>query len=252
MTRATRRAGGVAPGARPCPSPGSPWTSRSPTSTGRSTTGCPRTSTRRRRPACGCGSGSPGRLVDGFLLERVAESDHVGRLAWVDKVVSPEPVLTAEVAALCRAVADRYAGVLGGRPAPGGAAAARAGGGRGRAGPRPTPGVGGRPARRARGDRAGAGRSGPGGRSPARTGRRPGPAIPAGPALLDALAGGRAAHAVWQALPGESWADRLAEAAPRPPAAGRGALLVVPDQRDVAALHAACTARLGAAATSSR
>ena len=53
-----------------------------------------------------------GRLVDGFLLERVADTDHAGRLAWVDKVVSPEPVLTAEVAALCRAVADRYAGVL--------------------------------------------------------------------------------------------------------------------------------------------
>ena len=34
---------------------------------------------------------------------------------------------------------------------------------------------------------------------------------------------------------------------PRPPlAAGRGALLVVPDQRDVDALHAACAARLGA------
>src|SRR6185295_13387693 len=53
-----------------------------------------------------------GRLVDGFLLERVADSAHGGRLAWVDKVVSPEPVLTAEVAALCRTVADRYAGVL--------------------------------------------------------------------------------------------------------------------------------------------
>ena len=53
-----------------------------------------------------------GRLVDGFLLERVGDSDHVGQLAWVDKVVSPEPVLTAEVAALCRAVADRCAGVM--------------------------------------------------------------------------------------------------------------------------------------------
>ena len=53
-----------------------------------------------------------GRLVDGFLLERVGDSDHVGQLAWVDKVVSPEPVLTGEVAALCRAVADRCAGVM--------------------------------------------------------------------------------------------------------------------------------------------
>ena len=53
-----------------------------------------------------------GRLVDGFLLDRVGDSDHVGQLAWVDKVVSPEPVLTGEVAALCRAVADRCAGVM--------------------------------------------------------------------------------------------------------------------------------------------
>ena len=49
---------------------------------------------------------------------------------------------------------------------------------------------------------------------------------PRGPALLDALAGGRAAHAVWQALPGEAWAQRLAEAAAAAVAAGRGALLV--------------------------
>jgi phosphoglycerate dehydrogenase-like enzyme len=48
-----------------------------------------------------------GRQVDGYLLERVAESGHDGRLAWVDKVVSGEPVLTAEVAALCRAVGMR-------------------------------------------------------------------------------------------------------------------------------------------------
>jgi primosomal protein N' (replication factor Y) len=50
---------------------------------------------------------------------------------------------------------------------------------------------------------------------------------------------------VWQALPGESWADRLADAAAATYGSGRGALLVVPDQRDVVALHAACAARLG-------
>src|SRR5690348_3974134 len=49
-----------------------------------------------------------GRLVDGFVLERVAESDHAGRLAWVERVVSPEPALTPEIATLCRSVADRY------------------------------------------------------------------------------------------------------------------------------------------------
>ena len=35
-----------------------------------------------------------GRLVDGYVVERVAEaSEHAGRLAFLDKVVSPEPVL---------------------------------------------------------------------------------------------------------------------------------------------------------------
>ena len=169
-----------------------------------------------------------GRLVDGFLLERVADTDHAGRLAWVDKVVSPEPVLTAEVAALCRAVADRYAGVLADvlrLAVPPRHARVEA---EVPVGPPATP--------RTADDR----------RAPGAQDGAPGWArYPRGPALLDALAGGRAAHAVWQALPGESWADRLAEAAAATVRAGRGALLVVPDQRDVAALHAACTARLG-------
>jgi primosomal protein N' (replication factor Y) (superfamily II helicase) len=164
-----------------------------------------------------------GRLVDGFLLERVEESEHTGRLAWVEKVVSPEPVLSAEVATLCRAVADRYAGVL--------ADVLRLA----------------VPPRHARVE---AEASVPASAAP--------PAVapdaagwaryPRGPALLEALADGRAAHAVWQALPGEAWAERLAEAAATTAAAGRGALLVAPDQRDVAALHAACAARLGEAA----
>ena len=53
-----------------------------------------------------------GRLVDGFVLERAAGSEHAGRLAFLEKVVSPEPVLAPEVLALARAVADRYAGTL--------------------------------------------------------------------------------------------------------------------------------------------
>ncbi len=53
-----------------------------------------------------------GKLVDGFLLERVEESEHAGRLAALERVVSPERVLTPEIAALVRAVADRYAGTF--------------------------------------------------------------------------------------------------------------------------------------------
>jgi primosomal protein N' (replication factor Y) (superfamily II helicase) len=161
-----------------------------------------------------------GRLVDGFLLERVAESTHGGALAWVEKVVSAEPVLTGEVARLCRAVADRYAGVLADvlrLAVPPRHARVEA---------EPVP----EPAAEAPADR------------PEPTGWA---RYPHGPTLLDTLAAGRAAHAVWQALPGESWTARLAEAAAATLAAGRGALLVVPDQRDVDALHAACVARAG-------
>nr|BFE69673.1 hypothetical protein GCM10020092_029740 [Actinoplanes digitatis] len=53
-----------------------------------------------------------GQLVNGFLLERAESSPHGGRLAYLDKVVSPERVLDPEVARLARAVADRYAGNL--------------------------------------------------------------------------------------------------------------------------------------------
>src|SRR5271154_4377922 len=51
-----------------------------------------------------------GRLVDGFVLERRTETDHVGKLAWLDRVVSAEPVLTPEIRRLVDAVAARYAG----------------------------------------------------------------------------------------------------------------------------------------------
>ena len=53
-----------------------------------------------------------GQLVNGFLLERAESSQHGGKLAYLDKVVSPERILDPEVARLARAVADRYAGNL--------------------------------------------------------------------------------------------------------------------------------------------
>jgi primosomal protein N' (replication factor Y) len=53
-----------------------------------------------------------GQQVGGFLLARVESSDHAGKLAYLEKVVSPERVLDPEIARLARAVADRYAGNL--------------------------------------------------------------------------------------------------------------------------------------------
>ncbi|MEJ3654889.1 primosomal protein N' [Actinomycetes bacterium KLBMP 9759] len=161
-----------------------------------------------------------GRLVDGFLLARVEGSEHGGKLAWVEKVVSPEPALTVDVAAVCRAVADRYAGVMADvlrLAVPPRHAKVEA---------EPQAETVAQPAA-VEVRRDGWGR------------------YPRGSALLDALAGGRAAHAVWQALPGETWQERLAEAAAATVSAGRGALLVVPDHRDVDALHAACAELLG-------
>ncbi|HEX5741383.1 MAG TPA: primosomal protein N' [Pilimelia sp.] len=165
-----------------------------------------------------------GQLVDGWLLERAAESAHPGRLAYLERVVSPEPVLDPHVAQLARAVADRYAGTL--------ADVLRLA----------------VPPRHARVEKE----SPPGGDAAA----PPAPAgplvadggwaaYPHGPAYLRALAEGRAPRAVWSALPGEAWPDRIAEAVAHAAAGGRGALAVVPDARDLDRLDAACTRALG-------
>ncbi len=159
-----------------------------------------------------------GRLVDGFVLERRHDTDHPGKLGWLDRVVSAEPVLTPEIRRLVEAVAARYAGT---RPDVLRLAV---------------------PARHARVEKEL-------------------PAIPALPVVqpvdaaawqgygrggqfLDALAESRAARAVWQALPGESWADRFAEAAAQTVAAGHSALAIVPDQRDLDRLWQAAVARV--------
>lgn len=183
-----------------------------------------------------------GRLLDGFLLERVATSDHLGRLGFLDRVVSAEPVLHPEVAALARSVADHYAGTL--------ADVLRLA----------------VPPRHARVEQAPpADSTPPPGAAPATGAPAVGPAPPelagtpdpavtpvgfgwgryrTGPSYLAAVAAGRPAHAVWQALPGEDWPARLADAAATAWAAGRGALLVVPDARDLTRLDTALAVAL--------
>ena len=48
-----------------------------------------------------------GRLVDGYLLERLPRSDHNGKMMPLERVVSPERVLTPEILRLATAVAWR-------------------------------------------------------------------------------------------------------------------------------------------------
>jgi primosomal protein N' (replication factor Y) (superfamily II helicase) len=159
-----------------------------------------------------------GRLVDGWLLDRVERSDHPGQLAWLERVVSAEPVLSPQVAALARAVADRCAGTMSDvlRLAV--------------------------PPRHARTE---AQPSGPVPARPLRPAAGGWARYPRGAAFLDALHQERTAHACWQALPGEDWPARLAEAAVTAAAAGRGALLVLPDHRDTARVHAAVATLVG-------
>src|SRR5579871_1858133 len=63
-------------------------------------------------PGCRVRVRFAGQLVDGYLLDRTQTSEHQGRLARLERVISPEAVLTPEIFTLARAVADRYAGTL--------------------------------------------------------------------------------------------------------------------------------------------
>lgn len=154
-----------------------------------------------------------GRLVDAFVLERRSDTDHVGKLGWLDRVVSAEPVLTPEVRRLADAVAARYAGTR--------ADVLRLA----------------IPPRHANVEKQPPPEPGPITAKPLDT--QAWSAYGRGGQYLAALRDGRAARAVWQALAGERWADRLAEAAAVTVNCGRGVLAIVPDQRDVDALHAA-------------
>lgn len=173
-----------------------------------------------------------GRLVDGFVLQRREISDHGGRLGYLERVVSPEPVLSGEIAELARAVADRYVGSL--------ADVLRLA----------------IPPRHARAEAsvplaAAAAPVAPGGGGGGDSSRvvqvsDAWAAYPAGRAFLTAVSRGKAARAVWQAAPGEDWPTRLAEAARAALAAGRGALLLVADARDLARLEGALSRTVSA------
>ena len=148
-----------------------------------------------------------GQDVDGFLLERTAETAHEGRLARLRRVRSPEPVLAPQIATLARAVADRYAGTA--------ADVLRLA----------------IPPRHAAVERE---------QSPAKTTGAPTPPQPGGwaehvdgGALLAALSSRGAPRAVWNPGPAADWPDLLARLLTATLSAGRGALAVLPDAGDL-------------------
>ncbi|MGB2838843.1 MAG: primosomal protein N' [Actinomycetes bacterium] len=161
-----------------------------------------------------------GQLVDGYVIDRVAASDHDGRLARLTSVVSAEPVLTPEIARLARTVADRYAGTLADvlrlaiPPRHAGAE-------------RTDP-----PAGAARGQTC------VWAQTSAAQSTSAWEAYERGPGLLDALRAGRSPRAAWCALPGvvsgrPTWTLALGELIQAVNSSGRGAIVVVPDAHDV-------------------
>lgn len=161
-----------------------------------------------------------GRLVGGFVLERRSGSEHAGPLTALSRVVSDEPVLSASVARLCRAVADHYAGTMTDvvRLAV--------------------------PPRHARTEREDTTDDAPSEVAVPEPGEWRD--YPDGPGFLDALRRGGHPHAALAVLPGHDWPALLARAALTTAAGGRGAVVVLPDQRDVVRVDQALLALGGA------
>ncbi len=157
-------------------------------------------------PGCRVRVRFAGRLVSGYLLDRAQASEHGGRLAYVERIVSPEPVLAPEIATLARAAADRWAGTF--------ADVVRLA----------------VPPRHAAAEAV------------ATPQARPTPAPPdltslddydGGAQFIRALVNGESPRAALTALPGD-WPGTVAAAATTTLASGRGVVVVVPDHRDVA------------------
>ena len=166
-----------------------------------------------------------GQHRDGYLIQRV-DGDDLGpgtalpQLSELAKVVSPERVLTGEITGLVRAVADHWGGSFADvvrLAVPPRHAAAEA------AEPIHRPAL---DARRALGV------------------PHPLGGYPAGDAFLDAVRAGGAPRAFWQVAPSRhrlgDWAAGLVAGAAAAVAAGRGALLVVPDADAVERLAGVC------------
>ena len=175
------------------------------------------------RPGCRIRVRFAGRLVDAFLLERLDSSGHQGDLAWIERVVSPEPVLTPQLSALVDHVARRWMGVRSDvvrlAVPPRHAAAEKS------VDPAITP--------------IAEPTLGPV-ELPEEWSEHPMVAR-----FVEAAFAGTAPRAAWTVPPGRDWTRSLATLADSVYRRGRQVLLVVPDQRDVDRLTAACRELVG-------
>lgn len=153
-----------------------------------------------------------GRLVDGILLERTDTQDHSGTLRYLDRVISPWVVYPERTARLVEALADRYGGIRSEiiRDAI--------------------------PSRHASAEDADISTPWEELGSVSEPDLSSWSSYRFGPSFVDAVLAGSPARAAWQVLPGTSWAEPLAALAAKVVLDGGGAIIVVPDQRDVAEL----------------
>ncbi|WIM68908.1 primosomal protein N' [Corynebacterium breve] len=150
-----------------------------------------------------------GRLADAIVLERAPSSNHDGKLRYIERVISPEVVYPKRMHAVVDALAQRYAGVRSDiiRSAV--------------------------PARHAKAEETDSD-------TPwEKLGNETEPDLSSwsaytnGESFVDAIVGGKLARAAWQVAPGDDWPTAIAALAGKVAMEGGGALIIVPDQRDV-------------------
>ena len=156
-----------------------------------------------------------GRLVDAIVLERAAQSRHEGSLRFIERVISPEVVAPQRMRELVDALADRYAGIRSDiyRSAI--------------------------PARHAKAEETDTETSWDELGDASEPDLSAWTAYSFGESFVDAVVGGKIARAAWQVAPGDDWAAGLACLAAKVALDGAGALIVVPDQKDVDVCEAA-------------
>lgn len=216
-----------------------------------------------------------GKLRDGFILDRLDETDHDGSLAPLHKIISAEPVLTPQVTRLIRRVADHYAGCfadvlrlavpprhaateaeprrkrIDDQPAAGDPSPEPVEG-QGAVAPSSPEPVEGQAAVAPSSAEPVEGQTSPRGSAPDAADPTDHPiwsAFPDGAGLLKALRDGRNPRAVWRPTPSTDptgdWATGFAAAAAATVAGGRGVIMIVPDAHDLERLSDACSELLG-------
>lgn len=162
-----------------------------------------------------------GRLADALVLERVAISEHEGKIRFIERVISSEVVYPEQIRSLVDNLADRYAAVRSDilRTAI--------------------------PPRHVKAEQTDTTSPWEGQGEAKEPDLSAWSAYEYGESFVDAVVTGTLARAAWQVAPGDDWAAALAALAAKVAIDGGGALIVLPDQKDVDRMAAALAEHVG-------